>query len=445
MKSVTQSTIQALGWLLLRIGILVTLALQGVPASASTVWATGDVFTGVSNGAYQVYDNTGVFKETISNGLGGFTTGCAFNSGLTALYTTDFSNTKVVVFGDPSPHAVIDVIDTGATSPGGSSESIVFDGAGNFYVGHAGGDHRIHKYDAAGNLLATFTVATEDRGTDWLDLAADQKTMFYTSEDGGILRYDVLNNVQLPNFANIGGVSYALRLLPPGDGTAGLLVANSSDVKRLNGAGVVVQTYDVAGEDSWFSLNLDPNGTSFWAGDFGTSNFYRFNIATGAIEIGPINTNTGPSTLFGICVKGEPTAALPSGGRMTGGGNVTAGDTKVTHGFQLHCNTSQGSNNLQVNWGKGNSFHLESLTAASCTDDPNIQEGKPVAGFDTYAGSGKGRYRGVAGATATWTFKDAGEPGKNDTLELTIKDHLGNTVLTVSGSLKGGNHQAHPN
>jgi hypothetical protein len=320
----------------------------------------------------------------------------------------------------------------------------VFDAAGNFYVGHADNNKLIHKYDAAGNLLATYAVATDDRGSDWLELAADQKTLFYTSEGGRILRYDVQSNVQLADFANVGITSYALRLLPPGDGSGGLLVASTVDIKRLDGTGTVVQTYDVAGENSWFALSLDPNGTSFWAGSSDTSNFYRFNIATGAVEIGPINTGTGPSTFFGLCVKGEPTAALPRNGRMTGGGSVFSADgTRVTHGFELRCNLQQGPSSLQVSWDKGNKFHLESLTSASCTDDPAIDSHRPKAGFDTYIGSGTGRYNGVSGATARWRFTDAGEPGRQDVAEITILDHLGNTVLTVSGTLRNGNHQAH--
>ena len=106
-----------------------------------------------------------------------------------------------------------------------------------------------------------------------------------------------------------GGQAFALRLLPPGDGSGGLIVADRTNIKRLDGAGAVVQIYDAAGENNWFAMNLDPNGTSFWAADFGTSNFYRFNIVTGAIEVGPINTGTGSNTVFGLAVKGEPTAA----------------------------------------------------------------------------------------------------------------------------------------
>jgi hypothetical protein len=49
----------------------------------------------------------------------------------------------------------------------------------------------------------------------------------------------------------------------------------------------------------------------------------------------------------------------------------------------------------------------------------------------------------VSGATATWVFTDAGEPGKNDRAQIVIKNNLGATVLTVSGNLDKGNQQAH--
>src|SRR3989344_7476995 len=283
------------------------------PAAASTTWNVGDVYAGVAAGQYNVYDNSGVFKETITDGLGGFTTGCAFNNDLSKLYTTNFSNTKVVVYDDPSPHAISQTVDPGVINPGGQSESVVFAANGDFYVGHPDGDDDIQRYDAAGVYQQSYDVAIENRGSDWMDLASDQKTMFYTSEGGLVKRYDVSGaGAQLADFTpvSIGGANYALRLLPPGDGSGGLLVASSADIKRLDAAGAVVQTYDVAGEDGWFALNLDPNGTSFWAGDFGTNNFYRFDIATGAVEVGPINTGVG-TALFGLCVKGELTAANP--------------------------------------------------------------------------------------------------------------------------------------
>ncbi|MDX1670055.1 MAG: hypothetical protein R3194_11600, partial [Limnobacter sp.] len=36
-----------------------------------------------------------------------------------------------------------------------------------------------------------FDVATDDRGSDWIDLAADQCTMYYTSEGTLVKRFDV--------------------------------------------------------------------------------------------------------------------------------------------------------------------------------------------------------------------------------------------------------------
>ena len=275
----------------------------------------GDVVCDVASGDYQIYDNDGNFIETINNGLGGFTTGAFFldDGGSGRLDTTDFSSGVVVVFDGADPNPVLDSINTAANG-GISCESVLFDSNGDLYVG-AAGSSSLYKYVddvAGGSFRGSFAVATEDRGTDWIDLASDQTTMFYTSEGARIFRYDINSAAQLPDFtaALPGGFSYALRILPPFDGSGGVLVADTVSCFRLDGSGAIAQTYDVVGEDQWFSINLDPNGTSFWAGDFATANFYRFNIASGAIEVGPIHTGTGGSTLFGIAVVGEITGGV---------------------------------------------------------------------------------------------------------------------------------------
>jgi hypothetical protein len=127
---------------------------------------------------------------------------------------------------------------------------------------------------------------------------------------------------------------------------------------------------------------------------------------------------------------------------MTGGGTIISGNMRATYGFVLPCDPNR-NNNLEVNWDSGNRFHLENLTTASCTDDPAIMPNPPKAGFDTYHGTGTGLYNGSPNATADWTFTDAGEPGNKDTARIIIRDANGNTVLSVSGTLKGGNNQAH--
>lgn len=130
--------------------------------------------------------------------------------------------------------------------------------------------------------------------------------------------------------------------------------------------------------------------------------------------------------------------------RMTGGGKFTDGATTVTHGFSLRCDKASTPQRLQVNWGNGNKFHLDSLSSATCSDAPDVSPGAPAAGFDTYVGAGSGRYNGATGATARWTFTDAGEPGSSDRASIEIKDANGAVVLIVQGStLFKGNHQAH--
>ncbi len=143
-------------------------------------------------------------------------------------------------------------------------------------------------------------------------------------------------------------------------------------------------------------------------------------------------------------VAGNPCAASSvDKRRMTGGGKFTDGTTTVTHGFVLHCVPSRTPNNLEVNWGNGNKFHLASLTSATCSEGAPPSEGQPVAGFNTYVGSGTGSLNGVSGATATWTFTDHGEPGTNkDTAEIHITASNGN--LNVTSTQFNGNHQAHP-
>ena len=296
-------------------------------SAASLLFESGDVFIGVGSaaagdptfGEYRVYDNSGVFKESITASLTGQTAGCAFNPAGDKLYTTYFFQNRVVVFDANPPHDVLDSIDTTAHGDA-NPESVVFAANGDFYVGNAGGvpvgDEAVQIYDADGTFLRRFIVAVENRGSDWITLAADQRTLFYTSERGQrILRYDVVADLQLPDFAVLPSPStmsagaFALRLLPPGDGSGGLLVANTHNIVRLDGSGAVIQTYD-APEDlfGWFALSLDPNGTSFWAGTEGfleNARVYRFNIETGVIEVGPIEVER-PLFVGGICVRGEP-------------------------------------------------------------------------------------------------------------------------------------------
>jgi hypothetical protein len=128
---------------------------------------------------------------------------------------------------------------------------------------------------------------------------------------------------------------------------------------------------------------------------------------------------------------------------MDGGGSFTSGNIKVTHGFELHCNISELPNNLEINWDKGNNFHLDKLISGACSDNPSISEVPPIAGFDTYVGTGTGTFNNVPGYTVQFTFTDAGEPGVKDYAKIVIKAPDNTIVLSVQGFLTKGNQQAH--
>jgi uncharacterized repeat protein (TIGR01451 family) len=157
------------------------------------------------------------------------------------------------------------------------------------------------------------------------------------------------------------------------------------------------------------------------------------NVArVGADRVSDVYSNTVTATITGC-------------GRMTGGtGKVEiTTDVYLTAGFTIHCDIIL-SNNLEINW-PGKKWHIaKPITSAQCIDDPNVSPGKPDAPFDTFHGTAIGSLNGVPGSTVSFTFVDAGEPGKMaDRVSLTIRDKDGNKVLDLTNQPIRGNLQAH--
>jgi hypothetical protein len=152
-------------------------------------------------------------------------------------------------------------------------------------------------------------------------------------------------------------------------------------------------------------------------------------------------------------------------GRMTGGGSVIDVDDdgagpdvnygRVTYGFELHTDPRIGPNSFEINWGgpgrgsnadPGQDWHLETLVSAQGIDTAIDQGGQAKnSPIDTYVGVGLGRLNGVSGYPAVWTIIDAGEPGSNDIMTITIYDKSdpSKILLSVSDTISGGNHQSH--
>jgi hypothetical protein len=281
----------------------------GVLAMASTVFAApytiGDVFTSVGNGLVREYTPDGTLVQTLdTNTNSTYTTGGVFD-GSGNFYVTNFSGGVVSTFASGSTSG------SAFASVGGNEESITRNMTSSaFFVGQADGGGALTELDATGALVHTFTAATGDRGTDWVDLAADQTTVYYTSEGDTVYRYSTVGaGSQLTNFTTSGGTMYAFRILADG----GVLASNTSDVLRFDNTGAIVQTYTIPNASLLFALNLDPDGVTAWTGDLGTNEVTRFNITTGAIVS---QWSAGTGTLAGLTVFGEITQGGGGGGEV---------------------------------------------------------------------------------------------------------------------------------
>ena len=309
---------------LIAIAIVVTAMSAGTAPAAGPAYVIGDVFAGVGGGQVQQFSNTGTLKRTLTGAPSQFTTGMAFDAAGNLYSTTFFSNavskydnsgTFVGTFG--SGYSVF-------------PESIVRDAAGNFYVGQADGQGDVLKFDSTGLQLKFFDVAREARGSDWIDLAADQCTLFYTSEGYRVMRYDVCTDTQLADFATLPtGQAFALRIRPNGDVMVATSAGATSVVYRLNSTGAVVQSYTLA-PAQLFALNLDPDGTSFWTGDLQTGQIFRLDIATGATITQFFSTINPDAALGGLAVFGEITVGTHPTGTITVHKTVDAGAASPT-------------------------------------------------------------------------------------------------------------------
>jgi hypothetical protein len=279
------------------VSVAAALAVAQAPAvqAAGVAYTPGDVFAGSGvGGKIKHFDSVGVLKDTLDTGTACFDlTGMAFDAN-NNLLATSYGCTKVFKF-DKMGNLV------GPFGSGYSlhTESVTLNAAGHVFVGQADGTGAVVELDAAGTFVANHLPAHESRGTDWVDLAADQCTLFYTSEGRHVKRFNVCNDTQLADFAalpNTAGTAYALRIRPNGE----VIVAATNEAVRFDAAGNVLKEYPIANE-FLFALNLDPDNATFWTAGIFTGDIFRMNIATGA----QITTFSAGGSVEGLAVAGE--------------------------------------------------------------------------------------------------------------------------------------------
>jgi Bacterial Ig-like domain (group 1) len=290
--------------LALAAALVLALALASVASANGVALVKGDVLAATGSAQVKNFSPTGVLQDTLTDNTGAeFTTGMCFDSKAN-LYVTDFETTMSKY--DSGGNLLVSPFGEGFAS--GHPESCTIDAKDHIYVGGPFGAS-IEELNTSGTLLETFAVegAGGTGGTDWIDIAADQCTIFYASEGGEIKRYNVCTHEQLSNFASgLPAPCFALRIRPNKE----VLVACASEVLRLNTSGEVVQTYTFPGQSFLFAMNLDPDNETFWTGDINNGQIWRANIATGKVVT---EFNSAPSTsLAGLAVVGEIEIAHPT-------------------------------------------------------------------------------------------------------------------------------------
>lgn len=251
----------------------------------------------------------------------------------------------VTLFGSSPAVEVVDALDLNVGQPigdmnyifegvdgGENLASLVFDLEGNVLTGFFGDNYSVlgsaptdpatayvRRFDGVTALeepgpptaATAFPVALENSGSDYIDVTSNGTELFYTSGGRLIKRFNLSTNSQMADFATLpvqGAIprpgARGLRILPPGDGSGGVLVAYGDRVLLLNGDGAVIREYLPA--ETEYAQDLDkveftPDASEFWVSDQLSTNLWRFNLATGE-QLERIVTNLPTGQLSGFSV-----------------------------------------------------------------------------------------------------------------------------------------------
>jgi hypothetical protein len=291
-----------------RVFLIVSTLILTSPLFAAVPFNVGDVFAGVGRGKFNHFSPTGTLLETLDDGQAvgsgeDATTGMCFDPAGN-MYGTNLDKGTMSKFSNNGT-----LLNATFGSFNSLPESCLIIGGTTMYVSEVSGTGDILKLSLpAGTQLANYDTPRSD----WIDLAADQCTMFYSDEGPSVHRFNVCTNTAMPNFTNAGPNFFALRVLPNGD----VLAAAGASVKRFNSAGTeILPAYTAGGENGFFALNLDPDGTHFWSGGIVSGIIYKFNltpVGPPVLSFSSQIATAGGTILAGVAVFGENIVSNPT-------------------------------------------------------------------------------------------------------------------------------------
>jgi len=317
-------------------GPLATAVFSGQPQSFSQ----GQVFVGSLSGMIFVYNSNGTLAQVLNSGnLAGEIYGMYFDA-TGNLYAANplasgLTSGTVEFFGNNGSGPT-----TFGTYANARPTDVILDPSGNVFVSELGGQMlSLSKFANAENGAPTstfypaLTSAVSDVNGQFIELLSDGESMLYGTGGNSIGDFDIQYNHQNPDFAtNLPGTG-AIQIRELSDKS--VLVADTTEVVRINSAGSVIQTYTPGGSGVFYALALNVDGLSFWTVDVLSGKVYRVRISDGTV-LNTISTGVAGATsgysLGGIAVLGQP---QPGGAdvsvSMTSAPGTLAGGSSLTY------------------------------------------------------------------------------------------------------------------
>lgn len=291
----------------LRLALAVLFALVVSNLSAAQVAALGDVYVGTCDGAQA---NTQLNETDIYTPAGTFRTafhGPVQNACTTAMTFDSTGNLRIISakFGTQS-WQVLGFNNSGGLQsnlgPFTGPVSVTHDAQGNIYLGMG------NIVKVAPNGATTAYPATGS--AQWVSMAPDQHTIFYSAANGDVKSFDTTTSTQGPDIAP-GAMASTVRSLPDNSILVDSLGAIVHWVPSCNGCPYHdVFAYQIPANADSFAL--DPDGVSFWsintfydtANQLGKATVYRTNIATGdamgSFALQPLGNGRSYSKSIGV-------------------------------------------------------------------------------------------------------------------------------------------------
>jgi predicted extracellular nuclease len=132
-------------------------------------------------------------------------------------------------------------------------------------------------------------------------------------------------------------------------------------------------------------------------------------------------------------------------GAMSGAGTAGAGANSVTFEFEVRESGAERGHIVATVRQGGQPRQLISLGVDSVffTNDGSSTPGRqPASGIDSVVFSGPASFDGSAGYTYEVRATDRGEPGRNDTFTLIVRNAAGVEIVNAGGTLAAGNIQS---